>query len=284
MCRECIDRSIKIDLVSRAASDDRLSGRPRVRASVRPFVRSFIRPVVPRSSRVRRVEGGRRILERTDRTTSIDDVHRPRERRERMPRAREALLLLAIVAIVAIGRVSARDDDDDVIIEARRIAARDDADDAVVRLARFAPCDATDRFDACFESEVVDGDADATCEVVEGRIRDASGVAMDDACGTVDAVGTRVVARARTRDGCARGGGGVYRIEARVVCRGRNRVFPYSTLLLGEVVALADATIYLAEAAHALEDAVDGEEAAEAEAEEEHERGTEFTIYWPASF
>ena len=99
-----------------------------------------------------------------------------------MPRAREALLLLAIVAIVAIGRVSARDDDDDAIIEARRIAARDDADDAVVRLARFAPCDATDRFDACFESEVVDGDAYATCEVVEGRIRDASGVAVDDAC------------------------------------------------------------------------------------------------------
>ena len=199
-----------------------------------------------------------------------------------MPRAREALLLLAIVAIVAIGRVSARDDD--VIIEARRIAARDDRDDAVVRLARFAPCDATDRFDACFESEVVDGDAAATCEVVEGRIRDASGVAMGDACGTVDAVGTRVVARARTRDGCARGRGGVYRIEARVVCRGRDRVFPYSTLLLGEVVALADATIYLAEAAHALEDAVDEEEAEEAEAEEEHERGTEFTIYWPASF
>ena len=211
-----------------------------------------------------------------------------------MPRAREALLLLAIVAIVAIGRVSARDDD--VIIEARRIAARDDRDDAVVRLARFAPCDATDRFDACFESEVVDGDADATCEVVEGRIRDASGVAMGDACGTVDAVGTRVVARdgERRRDARRRAranerwvrerGGGVYRIEARVVCRGRDRVFPYSTLLLGEVVALADATIYLAEAAHALEDAVDEEEAEEAEAEEEHERGTEFTIYWPASF
>ena len=60
-------------------------------------------------------------------------------------------------------------------------------------------------------------------------------------------------------------------------------MFPYSTLLLGEVVALADSTIYLAEAAHALEDAVDGAEDAEEE-EEEHERGTEFTIYWPASF
>ena len=203
-----------------------------------------------------------------------------------MPRARVARLLLACVAIVAIGRVSAhdaRDDDHHDVIEARQIAARDDADDAVVRIARFSPCDAIDRFDACFESEVVDGDAEATSEVVEGRIRDASGVAVDDACGTVDAVGTRVVARARTRDGCARGGGGVYRIEARVVCRGRDRVFPYSTLLLGEVVALADATIYLAEAAHALEDAVDGAEDAEEE-EEEHERGTEFTIYWPASF
>ena len=197
-----------------------------------------------------------------------------------MPRAREALLLLAIVAIVAIGRVSARDDD--VIIEARRIAARDDADDAVVRLTRFSPCDANDRFDACFESEVVDGDAEGTCEVVEGRIRDARGDAVGDACGTVDAVGTRVVARARTSDGCARGGD-TYRIEARVVCRGEGRLFPYSTLLLGEVVALADSTIYLAEAAHALEDAVDGAEEEEEE-EEEHERGTEFTIYWPASF
>jgi len=59
-------------------------------------------------------------------------------------------------------------------------------------------------------------------------------------------------------------------------------LFPYSTLLLGEVVALADSTIYLAEAAHALEDAVDGAE--DTEEEEEHERGTEFTIYWPASF
>ena len=61
-------------------------------------------------------------------------------------------------------------------------------------------------------------------------------------------------------------------------------MFPYSTLLLGEVVALADSTIYLAEAAHALEDAVDGAEEEEEEEEEEHERGTEFTIYWPASF
>ena len=60
-------------------------------------------------------------------------------------------------------------------------------------------------------------------------------------------------------------------------------MFPYSTLLLGEVVALADSTIYLAEAAHALGDAVDGAEDA-AEEEEAHERGTEFTIYWPASF
>ena len=201
-----------------------------------------------------------------------------------MPRARVALLVLACVAIVAIGRVSAhdaRDDDHHDVIEARQIAARDDADDAVVRIARFSPCDAIDRFDACFESEVVDGDAEGTCEVVEGRIRDARGDAVGDACGTVDGVGTRVVARARTSDGCARGGD-VYRIEARVVCRGRDRLFPYSTLLLGEV-ALADSTIYLAEAAHALEDAVDGAEDA-AEEEEEHERGPEFTIYWPASF
>ena len=40
----------------------------------------------------------------------------------------------------------------------------------------------------------------------------------------------------------------------------------------------------VAEAAHALEDAVDGAEEEEEEEEEEHERGTEFTIYWPASF
>ena len=204
-----------------------------------------------------------------------------------MTRARVARLALACVAIVVIGRVSAhdardRDADADRVIEARRIAARDDADDAVVRIARFSPCDANDRFDACFESEVVDGDAEGTCEVVEGRIRDARGGAVGDACGTVDGVGTRVVARARTSDGCARGGD-AYRIEARVVCRGEGRLFPYSTLLLGEVVALADSTIYLAEAAHALEDAVDGAEEEEEE-EEEHERGTEFTIYWPASF
>ena len=205
-----------------------------------------------------------------------------------MTRARVARLALACVAIVVIGRVSAhdardRDADADRVIEARRIAARDDADDAVVRIARFSPCDANDRFDACFESEVVDGDAEGTCEVVEGRIRDARGGAVGDACGTVDGVGTRVVARARTSDGCARGGD-AYRIEARVVCRGGGRLFPYSTLLLGEVVALADSTIYLAEAAHALEDAVDGAEEDEEEEEEEHERGTEFTIYWPASF
>ncbi len=197
-----------------------------------------------------------------------------------MGRARATRLALAIVAIVAIGSVSAHDArDDENVIEARRIAV-DDED--VIRTARFSPCDATDGFDACFESEVARGDADATCEVVEGRIRDARGGVVGDACGTVDAVGKRVVARARTSDGCARSGD-VYRIEARVVCRGRDRLFPYSTLLLGEVVALADSTIYLAEAAHALGDAVDGAEDAAAE-EEEHERGTEFTIYWPASF
>ena len=196
-----------------------------------------------------------------------------------MGRARVMRLVLACVAIVAIGRVSAHDDEH--VIEARRIAM-DDEDDDVIRIARFSPCDATDGFDACFESEVVSGDSDATCEVVEGRIRDARGRVVGDACGTVDAVGKRVVARARTSDGCARSGD-VYRIEARVVCRGQDRLFPYSTLLLGEVVALADSTIYLAEAAHALGDAVDGAEDAAA-AEEEHERGTEFTIYWPASF
>ena len=40
-------------------------------------------------------------------------------------------------------------------------------------------------------------------------------------------------------------------------------------VVVGRVVALADSTIYLAEAAHALEDAVDG---AEEEEEEEEER------------
>ena len=197
-----------------------------------------------------------------------------------MGRARVARLALACVVIVAIGRVSAHDvHDDENVVEARRM--RHDED--VIRIARFSPCDATDGFDACFESEIVRGDSEATCEVVEGRIRDARGRVVGDACGTVDAVGKRVVARARTSDGCARSGD-VYRIEARVVCRGQDRLFPYSTLLLGEVVALADSTIYLAEAAHALGDAVDGAEDVAAAEEEEHERGTEFTIYWPASF
>ena len=200
-----------------------------------------------------------------------------------MGRARVMRLVLACVAIVAIGRVSAHDArDDENVVEARRIAM-DEEDDDVIRIARFSPCDATDGFDACFESEIVRGDSEATCEVVEGRIRDARGRVVGDACGTVDAVGKRVVARARTSDGCARSGD-VYRIEARVVCRGQDRLFPYSTLLLGEVVALADSTIYLAEAAHALGDAVDGAEDVAAAEEEEHERGTEFTIYWPASF
>lgn len=61
-------------------------------------------------------------------------------------------------------------------------------------------------------------------------------------------------------------------------------MFPYSTLLLGEVVALADSAIYLAEAVHTLEHTVDAVEEDAASLEAEDERTTAFTIYWPASF
>jgi hypothetical protein len=66
----------------------------------------------------------------------------------------------------------------------------------------------------------------------------------------------------------------------------QGRLFPYSTMLLGEVVALADAAIYLANSTHALKETIRGNETTEDDAEEEkeEERGASFTIYYPWSY
>lgn len=182
-----------------------------------------------------------------------------------------------------------------VVVGVAASETRIDADESI-RVATFKPCDATEASStrrarategeaACFATDVVGGGDEGaasawTCALAAGTIRDARGDVVDPACGSVDVVGARVVVRMRA---CARRGE-VYRVEARVECGGgRDRLFPYSTLLLGEVVALADSAIYLAEAAHALEHTVDAVEDA-ASLEEEDERTTAFTIYWPASF
>jgi len=185
-----------------------------------------------------------------------------------------------------------------VVVGVAASATRIDADESI-RVVTFEPCGATDasptrraRVDttdgeaACFTTDVGGGGEGAaatwTCALAAGTIRNARGDVVDPACGSVDVVGARVVVRMRSSDACARRGE-AYHVEARVECGGRDRLFPYSTLLLGEVVALADSAIYLAEATHALEHTVDPvEDAASLEAEDE--RTTAFTIYWPASF
>jgi hypothetical protein len=86
-----------------------------------------------------------------------------------------------------------------------------------------------------------------------------------------------------SRDGtCAIERGDEFVIEAAVSCvmnDGRGRLFPFSTLLLGEVVALADAAIYLTESVHALEGNIRNETE-----EAEDERAGSFTIFFPTSF
>lgn len=69
---------------------------------------------------------------------------------------------------------------------------------------------------------------------------------------------------------------------------GEGRLFPYSTMLLGEVIALADAAIYLANSTHALKETIRGNETTteddDAGEEEEDRRGASFTIYYPWSY
>lgn len=203
--------------------------------------------------------------------------------------------LARLVVVVACATVV-------VGVAANDVAARATRTDTeFIRVATFEPCGAMDASstrraratdgEACFASDVVGGGEGAaatsesawTCALAAGTIRDARGDVVDPACGSVDVVGARVVVRMRTSDACARRGD-AYRVEARVECGGRDRLFPYSTLLLGEVVALADAAIYLSEAVHTLEHTVDAVEEEAASLEVEDERTTAFTIYWPASF
>jgi len=158
-------------------------------------------------------------------------------------------------------------------------------DDATMRVAAFAPCEETNartRGEACFEHVVAN--EDDACAIREGTIRRArDGMEIGDSCGATEIADGRVVVRLRTDEPrCAAREGDAFRIEAYYECVGDGRLFPYSTLLLGEVVALADSAIYLAEAAHELEQTVESQD--EEREQEEDDRATSFTIYWPASF
>jgi hypothetical protein len=193
-------------------------------------------------------------------------------------RARARSVGVAVAASVAMLAGRARGD-----ARARLEGTRDDA--VAMRVAAFAPCEETNartRVEMCFEHDIASGDA--ACAIGEGTIRRArDGTEVGDSCGAMEIADGRVVVRLRTGErSCAVREGDAFRIEAYYECASDGRLFPYSTLLLGEVVALADSAIYLAEAAHELEQAVETQD--EEREHEEDDRATSFTIYWPASF
>jgi hypothetical protein len=138
-------------------------------------------------------------------------------------------------------------------------------------------------------------DADAFCATigVGCEITDAAATAgRDGATMTEDGC---VVVLGGEKDGVARlavsrtcAGRAVW-IRATMTCEeGEGRLFPYSTMLLGEVIALADAAIYLANSTHALKETIRGNETTteddDAGEEEEDRRGASFTIYYPWSY
>ena len=137
-------------------------------------------------------------------------------------------------------------------------------------------------------------DADAYCATigVGCEITDVAAAAgRDGAALTEDGC---VVVLVGVKDGVARvavsrtcAGRAVW-IRATMTCEeGEGRLFPYSTMLLGEVIAFADAAIYLANSTHALKETIRGNETTtddDAMEEEEERRGASFTIYYPWSY
>lgn len=138
-------------------------------------------------------------------------------------------------------------------------------------------------------------DADAFCATigVGCEITDAAATSgRDGAALTEDGC---VVVLVDVKDGVARvavsrnqcAGRAVW-IRATMTCgEGEGRLFPYSTMLLGEVIALADAAIYLANSTHALKETIRGNETTtedDAKEEEEERRGASLTIYYPWSY
>jgi hypothetical protein len=216
-------------------------------------------------------------------------------------RARRGIAAAVVVAVtIVVATVVAR-------IEASIVASAggvdDDDDDVRIRVATFVPCvedavwmsnRARDGSAAqCFVGDIVGdaprGDDDGTtCAVIAGtasvwRVREVA-ERLDDACWTMDAAanGARAVVRLLSSvRACEIEPYDVFRVEAVYSCRTREgRLFPYSTMLLGEVVALADAAIYLAEAAYNLRNRTsNGDDVAG----DEHRAGS-FTLYWPSSY
>ena len=209
-----------------------------------------------------------------------------------------AAVVVAVTIVVAtvVARIEAS-------IVASAGGVDDDDDDVRIRVATFVPCvedavwmsnRARDGSAAqCFVGDIVGdaprGDDDGTtCAVIADtasvwRVREVA-ERLDDACWTMDAAtnGARAVVRLLSSvRACEIEPYDVFRVEAVYSCRTREgRLFPYSTMLLGEVVALADAAIYLAEAAYNLRNRTsNGDDVAG----DEHRAGS-FTLYWPSSY
>ena len=126
------------------------------------------------------------------------------------------------------------------------------------------------------------------CEITDARAtRGRDGATLEDGCVAVLVDAKVGVARATVSRTCAGRAREALWIRATMMCEEeQGRLFPYSTMLLGEVVALADAAIYLANSTHALKETIRGNETTEDDAEEEkeEERGASFTIYYPWSY
>ena len=170
--------------------------------------------------------------------------------------------LATIVALVAVGAVGAR----------AQAATRT----VTPRVVAFEPCADVVAGEACVE-HVVPG---ARSCVVDSRavIRRADGSALSAACASATAEGGRVTARVRVDARCGVAAGDALGVEVAVTCARRDdagRLFPFSTILLSDVVALADAAIYLADSVHTLKNTTDTQE---------DDRATEVTVWWPSCF
>ena len=211
--------------------------------------------------------------------------------------AAAVVVAVTIVAATVAARIEAS-------IVAGVVGVGGDDDDVRIRVTTFAPCGedpvwmsnrARDGSAAqCFVGGIVsdaprgDDEGDGTtCAVIADtasvwRVR-AVAERLDDACWTMDAEanGARAVVRLLSSvRACEIEPYDVFRVEAVYSCTREGRLFPYSTMLLGEVVALADAAIYLAEAAYNLRNQTsNGDDVAG----DEHRAGS-FTLYWPSSY
>ena len=181
------------------------------------------------------------------------------------------------LALALVGGVDA--------LDRRREGARErDASERFVDVAMFERCGVervrSNAGEVCFEHVVRGATEDGTCEIERARLWRADGTEVERACGRVDAGASRVVVRLRVDEACRIEANQAVRVEAAVECAsGDARLFQFSTMLLGEVVALADAAVYLADSVHTLEETIEI-----ADEVLEDERATEVTIWWPASF